>query len=168
MNIVFLLCALFLIGVFAVAGVAKLVDRSGSRKAMTDFGLPVSLAGPLSLLLPIAEITIASLLVPATTTWWSSLGALGFLLIFSVGIGVNLARGNKPACHCFGQLRSAPVSWATLLRNALFTACAAILVWRGSPESNAHISGLLESLTETQKVALFFSAGLACTLTAVG
>jgi uncharacterized membrane protein YphA (DoxX/SURF4 family) len=44
---------------FAVAGVAKLSDRSGSRQAIVDFGLPSSLAGPLGLLLPLAELATA-------------------------------------------------------------------------------------------------------------
>ena len=32
--------------VFAIAGVAKLSDREGSRRAIVDFGVPLALATP--------------------------------------------------------------------------------------------------------------------------
>jgi hypothetical protein len=46
-----------------VAGVAKLVDRPGSRLAIADFGAPSALVGPVALALPLAELAIAVLLV---------------------------------------------------------------------------------------------------------
>jgi hypothetical protein len=60
MNTALLVARLLLAGVIAVAGTAKLADRKGSRQAMIDFGLPSSLAGPLGLLLPVAELAVAA------------------------------------------------------------------------------------------------------------
>jgi methylamine dehydrogenase accessory protein MauD len=117
--------------VFAVAGVAKLADRAGSRQAVVDFGVPAALAAPLGILLPLAELAVAAALVPATTAWWGAVGALVLLLLFAVGIGANLAHGRKPNCRCFGQLHSAPASWSTLARNAVLAAPAAFIVWQG-------------------------------------
>lgn len=128
----FLLAArLLLAAVFAVAGVAKLADRAGSSKAITDFGLPVALAAPLGLLLPLAELAVAALLLPVATAWWGALGALLLLAAFVAGIGVNLLRGRKPDCHCFGQLHSEPIGWPTLARNGVLAALAALVVWQG-------------------------------------
>jgi uncharacterized membrane protein YphA (DoxX/SURF4 family) len=110
-----LIARLLLAGVFAVAGLAKLADRSGSRQAVTGFGLPSSLAGSLSILLPLAELAVAAALIPTSTALWGAIGALALLLVFLVGIGINLARGRKPDCHCFGQLHSAPAGWKTLV-----------------------------------------------------
>jgi peroxiredoxin len=117
--------------VFAVAGVAKLADRAGSRQAIADFGVPTALAGPLGILLPLAELAVAAALVPTTTAWRGAVGALVLLTLFAVAIVTNLARGRRPSCRCFGQLHSAPAGWSTLARNAVLAAPAALVVWHG-------------------------------------
>jgi uncharacterized membrane protein YphA (DoxX/SURF4 family) len=128
MDAALLIAHLVLAGVFALAGVAKLSDLEGSRKAIIDFGLPAVLASPLALLLPLAELAVAAALIPASTAWW---GALGLLMLFVVGISLNLARGRKPDCHCFGQLHSAPAGWKTLARNGVLAAVAGFVLWEG-------------------------------------
>jgi peroxiredoxin len=125
MDAALLVARLLLALVFAVAGVAKLVDRTGSRQAIIDFGLPRALASPLGILLPLCELAVAAALIPPPTAWWGAIGALVLLLVFVMGIGANLARGHKPDCRCFGQLHSAPAGPKTLARNA------ALVVWQG-------------------------------------
>jgi methylamine dehydrogenase accessory protein MauD len=122
---------LLLAVIFVVAAVAKLADRAGSRRAVTDFGVPAPLAGALGVLLPIVELGVAAALVPAATALWGAVGALVLLLLFIAGIGANLARGRRPECHCFGQLHSEPAGWKTLARNGALAAVAGFVVWRG-------------------------------------
>jgi peroxiredoxin/uncharacterized membrane protein YphA (DoxX/SURF4 family) len=131
--------------VFAVAGIAKLADLDGSRKAVRGFGLPAQVAAPLGTLLPLAEILIAAALLPADTAWLGALAALVLLLAFVVGISVNLAQGRQPDCHCFGQLYSAPVSWQTLARNGLLALIAAFVVWQGRANPGVSILSAPES-----------------------
>ena len=131
MDVVLLAARLILAAVFAVAGLAKLFDRAGSRKAIVDFGLPQSLAVPLGTLLPLAELAVAVALLPVATAWWGALGAGALLLLFIAGIAFNLARGRQPDCHCFGQIHSAPAGWSTLVRNGLLAAVAGFIVWQG-------------------------------------
>src|SRR5215208_4291396 len=131
MDVALLLARLLLAVVFAVAGVAKLADRAGSGRAVAEFGVPTPLATPLGVLLPLAELTVAAALIPTSTAWWGALGAIVLLGLFVLGITVNLARGRKPDCHCFGQLHSAPAGWKTLLRNGLLAAVACFVVWQG-------------------------------------
>jgi peroxiredoxin/uncharacterized membrane protein YphA (DoxX/SURF4 family) len=131
MDAALLIARLVLAAVFILAGVAKLSDFKGSRKAIIDFGLPALLASPLALLLPLAELGAAAALIPASSAWWGALGALGLLLLFLVGISINLARGRKPDCHCFGQLHSAPAGWKTLARNGALAAVAGFVLWEG-------------------------------------
>jgi len=59
MSLVLLFARFLLAVVFAVAGLAKLADRAGSRQALQDFGLPMALAGLFGLLLPLAELAVA-------------------------------------------------------------------------------------------------------------
>ena len=48
-------------------------------------------------------------------------GALSvlLLLVFSGALAINLARGRRIECHCFGSPRRAPISWGSVLRNGL-------------------------------------------------
>jgi len=131
MDAALLVARLLLAIVFAVAGVAKLVDRLGARQAIIDFGLPRALASPLGILLPLCELAVAAALIPPPTAWWGAIGALVLLLVFVMGIGANLARGRNPECRCFGQLHSAPVGPKTLARNAALASVAALVVWQG-------------------------------------
>lgn len=131
METILLAARLFLAAVFLLAGVTKLKDRTGSSKAFRDFGLPQALARPFSFLLSVAEILVSLVLVPVDLAWYGACGALALLIVFVIGIGINLARGRRPDCNCFGQLHSAPIGWPTLARNAILAACAGWLVYRG-------------------------------------
>ena len=120
-----------LAAVFAVAGLAKLLGAAGSRGALEGFGVPRRAARLAGTVLPVAELAItAGLLVPASA-WWSALAAAGLLAVFMAAIGVSMARGAAPDCHCFGRLHSAPVSWRTQVRNGVLAAAAGVAVLAG-------------------------------------
>src|ERR671939_1059905 len=147
MDVALLTARLLLAVVFAMAGLAKLADRAGSRQALVGFGLPAVLAAPLGILLPLAELAVAVALLPAAWAWWGALGALALLLLFVAGISFNLARGRTPDCHCFGQLHSEPVGWPTLARNGILAAVAAFVVVQGPERIAPSILDSLASLT---------------------
>ena len=154
MDAALLIARLLLAAVFTLAGVAKLSDLKGSRKAIIDFGLPAPLASPLALLLPLAELAVAAALIPASSAWWGALGALGLLLLFVMGISINLARGKKPECHCFGQLHSAPAGWKTLARNGVLAAVAGFVLWEGYDVAGPSAISWLGALSAAQLLSL--------------
>src|SRR5262249_25066090 len=80
--------------------------------------------------------------------------ALGLLLLFSVGIGVNLAVGRRPNCHCFGQLAASPIGWPTLTRNLALAAVAGWVVWQGQHGAGASAVAWLGALTTVEGSAL--------------
>jgi peroxiredoxin/uncharacterized membrane protein YphA (DoxX/SURF4 family) len=131
MDAALLVCRLALAAVFFVAGAAKLADRPGSREALIGFGLPGRLAGPIGVVLPLAELCIAAALLPQSTAWWAATAALLLLLTFIVALSITLARGQAPDCHCFGRLHSAPAGWSMVGRNVLLAAAAAFVVMQG-------------------------------------
>ena len=137
-----LVAGLVLSAVFVAAGVGKLTDRAGTRKAVGEFGARDRLMGPLALLLPAAELAVAVALLFATTRGAGAVGALGLLAVFSAAIGVSLARGRTPDCHCFGQLQSAPASWKTLVRNALLAVLAVVALVEHGPGAFGWIGNL--------------------------
>jgi uncharacterized membrane protein YphA (DoxX/SURF4 family)/peroxiredoxin len=131
MQSVIMAMRLVLSAVFGVAGVAKLLDRRGTREAVLNFGAPASFVASIVILLPLSELAVAVTLLPGQTAWWGALGALLLLCVFITVIGLNLQQGRTPECHCFGQLYSRPLGWPTLVRNIGFAICAGFVVWRG-------------------------------------
>ncbi len=129
MGILALIVRLLIAATFSVAGIAKLFDLPGAQKGIQDFGVPTWVATPLGIFLPFAELAFAALLIPVSTVRWGALGAFTLLLIFIIGIGVNLALGRKPECNCFGQLHSEPIGWPTLVRNSVLLVGAGVVLW---------------------------------------
>ncbi len=154
MDIVLLLIRLLLAGIFILSGLAKLVDRSGSRQAILDFGVPTRLAAPSAVLLPVVELVVAVSLIPTVSTWWGALGVLALLLLFTAAVGYHLARGHKPKCHCFGQVSSEPIGWSTLIRNLILSALAGIIVGFGYTNTGASVIGWLGTTTLIERIEL--------------
>ena len=150
METILLLIRLFLFGVFALAGIGKLLDRKGSEKAVRDFGVPAGVAGPTAFILPIVELVIAIGLLFTGSSWMAAIGALLLLLIFIGGMLYQMAQGNAPDCHCFGQLHSEPVSKSSLLRNIGFALLALFLSVQGNDNQGLSLaqdgSGIVQSL----------------------
>jgi peroxiredoxin len=154
MDLALVAARLLLAAVFAVAGLVKLTDRSESRQALTDFGVPPSLAGPLGRALPLAELAVAALLIPAATAWWGALAALGLLIAFTGGIVGNLAQGRAPSCRCFGQLTAGPVGPTTVIRNVVLAGIAGFVAWQGRLDPGPSILGWVGLLSTAEQVTL--------------
>jgi uncharacterized membrane protein YphA (DoxX/SURF4 family)/peroxiredoxin len=137
MDDALVIARLFLAAVFFIAGVAKLADRSGTRQALADFDVPPRVADRLVLLLPAAELTVATTLLFPTTARWGAAGSLMLLAFFVVGLTRALRRGETPDCHCFGQLHSEPASWMTVARNLVLALPAAYVALAGPGPSLA-------------------------------
>lgn len=143
MDLLLLAIRIGLAGVLLVASVGKLLDlkNPAGREAMEAFGVPPGLAPVAAIALPVVEMVLGILLLPMATAWWAGLGTLLLMLLFMAGIGRQMAQGNAPDCHCFGQLHSAPAGPSTLVRNGIFAAAAAILVAFGWSDPGISIGG---------------------------
>jgi len=101
-----LIAQVLLAGMFAIAAMAKLADRGGVRRAVIAFGVPSAAAGLLGWALVGAELCTALLLLIAPAARVGGVAALVLLVAFSATVVLNLARGRRPHCHCFGRLSS--------------------------------------------------------------
>jgi peroxiredoxin len=108
-----------LVGLFAVAGTAKLADRDGVRRMVVEFGSPASLASPLTWTLACCELGVAVALLLGPSSRVGALAAVLLLIGFSAAVVVSLSRGRRPECHCFGRLHASRIGWSTVVRNAL-------------------------------------------------
>jgi peroxiredoxin/uncharacterized membrane protein YphA (DoxX/SURF4 family) len=156
-----ILARLCLAAVFTVAGVAKLADRAGTRQALADFDVPRRLATAMLLLLPAAELAVATALVFPTTARWGAAGCLTLLALFIVGLTRALRRGDTPDCHCFGQVHSKPASWTTVARNFALALPAAYVALAGPGPSL--LSWAAD--TNTRDLALIATGALAALAT---
>jgi LPXTG-motif cell wall-anchored protein len=154
MHLITILLRIALSAVFGTAGVTKLIDPQGTRESFKNFGSPESLAPPLAIALPTAELGIAAGLLFARTVRASALAALFMLVLFAVAIGVNLARGRTHDCHCFGQLYSRPLGWPTLVRNLIFALAAVFVLWQAGGETSSSILSTLAQLSPSQWLLL--------------
>lgn len=119
-----------LIGVFAVSALAKLSDRSATAIAARSLGVPERLSGPVSRLLPAAELGIAGALVVglfvAPIRRLGAAGAIALLGMFTMAMIRTLRRGNAPLCLCFGSLGARPIGTESVIRNAALVALGVV------------------------------------------
>jgi peroxiredoxin len=102
------------------------------------------LAKPLVAILPLTELSIGVTLLTRFSRP-GAMTALTLLLIFSIGIGVNLWVGRRPACGCFGRWSAGPLRATALVRNGslMVLALVVILVDRAQLSDASSIVGQL-------------------------
>ncbi len=114
-----------------MAAWGKLRDPERSRAAAVGLGVPRPVAQVASTALPVLELAVAGALVVPPIAFLGSVVAVGLLAVFSALVGVNLARGRRPPCACFGQLRVRPIGPGTLVRTVALLGVAAVAVIAG-------------------------------------
>src|SRR3984957_8117019 len=137
-----LLIRIVLAAIFITSGVMKPPRRSSVRGAASELGVPPSLAGPVTALLVGAELVIAFFLqVPVTAPegGWSAFVVLTGL---SGVVTVNLARGRRPSCHCFGRFCTGAIGWHAVGRNLLLAVGGAAVGLGGQDNQILAASGL--------------------------
>ncbi|WP_191496359.1 MauE/DoxX family redox-associated membrane protein [Mycobacterium simulans] len=117
-------------GIFAIAAVAKLSDTDGVRRAVVAFGVPRPVAAILGPMIIAMEFGVV-LLQAGPWPYESAVLALLMLTGFSAAVLVNLARGRRLDCHCFGRLSSGTTGWPTLARNGCLASLAAFVALNG-------------------------------------
>lgn len=154
MEVLLLILRLSLASVFGIAGIAKLFDPAGSEKAFGDFGLPKFIAKPMVVILPAFELAIAGLLLFVATSWFGAIGAAALFVIFTGGMLYQMAKGNAPDCHCFGQIHSEPVGVTSVGRNFLLLVLSGFLVAQGQANQGT-------SLVDSNQDIMQFVIGIA-------
>lgn len=114
-----LLLRLVLGGLLLLASATKLADRASFRQAVAEYEvLPRKLEQPFAALFPWLEVAVGALLLLGLGGAIAAWLAVPVFLSFGVAIGVNLLRGRRFDCHCFGSVHSEQIGWLPLLRSA--------------------------------------------------
>lgn len=142
MNVAVLVIVRVVIAVVLVAAaVSKVLDRAGTARAARDLGVPPPFATAVATALPLVELLAAALLVPGTTARVGGALSLALFAAFTVALGLTMARGERPDCHCFGQVSASPIGARTIARNAVLIVLAVTATVGGGP-------GVVEAVDE--------------------
>lgn len=116
---------------FIAAGALKIGHASDLAATITAFGLglPGTLVAIVAVALPPFEVLLGVYLVGGWLLPATSAIAAGLLAIFIVVVASVVARGLSVSCGCFGSADSAPATWWTVVRDALFLIPALYLAW---------------------------------------
>lgn len=135
MTVLALLARLGLAGVLLTSGVIKLLDPSGSVRAVRAYRLlPDDLVDVVGFGLPALEVGLGLLLLLGLSTRLAAVGAGLLMLVFVAGIASAWARGLSIDCGCFGgggDIRPGTASYALpLARDVGLLLGAVLLAWR--------------------------------------
>lgn len=122
-------CRFALGTIFLLSGTAKLFNWAEFEQVVLQYrAVPEAMSRLVARVLPPLEMAAAlCLLLGVLTRAAAFLGAL-LLVAFAGAIGLNLVRGRRVACGCFGTLSSREVSWVAVFRNIVLAAAALFVV----------------------------------------
>ncbi|CAB4664746.1 MAG: DoxX family membrane protein [Actinobacteria bacterium] len=134
-DVIALLARLVLGGALLLAGGLKALHPYQAAAAVRAYEiLPISLANPLGYALPWVEIGVGLILVLGLFIRIGALLGALMMLIFIIGVGSAWARGLSIDCGCFGgggAVDPSKTAYASeIVRDAIFFACGAFLLWR--------------------------------------
>lgn len=118
-------------GTFLTSGLSKLRDPSGFVLGVLDYKvLPPKLGVLYAGIVPIVEVMAGLGLVVGI--WPKVVGLLSAALLFSflVAVSINLVRGRRIDCHCFGSRQSEPLGGVTVARISALLLCALVVMSR--------------------------------------
>lgn len=125
--------------VFIASGTAKLRSAGSFQHTLDRLDmLPARLKRPLVSGLPIAELLCGTALVAGLGTAFAATAGTLMLCVFTGAMIITVQRGKSVPCNCFGTVSDAPMSWRTVLRNAILIAMGSVVVIASSADVAGH------------------------------
>ncbi|MGH2388865.1 MAG: MauE/DoxX family redox-associated membrane protein [Chloroflexota bacterium] len=127
-------------GVFAASGVRKVISSASLVDEIMDYQVaPREVARVLAPVLPPAELAIAISVLTGILLPVGSVGAGAFLVLFTAVMILNLRKGRRLSCHCFGK-SGALIGPSTIMRNLVLLVLSCAIAIQSLP-----IRGLAEA-----------------------
>jgi peroxiredoxin len=138
------LVRIVLAAVFGFAGALKLLSLREFRETLSSFRVPLLFVPSTAIAIPLLELVITAGLLWPATAWRTSIAASVLLLLFTLVLVINLIRGRRPKCRCFGKLQSSPIDWTSVGINCIWLALSAELVLAGPQRASQGLSATRE------------------------
>lgn len=110
--------------VFLVAAVGKWSAPSQWSRQAGDMGVPAFVAAAV----PVVEAIVGAWLLVQWQRSAAAIVSVVVVLAFTVLLVVQLARGRRPVCACFGAWSTRPIGPMTVLRNLVVAGLALLAV----------------------------------------
>jgi uncharacterized membrane protein YphA (DoxX/SURF4 family) len=121
------LCQIGIGLLFAAAALAKLGDLHSFAEEVHNFRMmPVAIENVVAMTLPWIELVAALALILGIRPRSGALVAACMMAVFTVAVGVAMARGLDIECGCFGTADGTRVGLVKLLENSGMLAMAAV------------------------------------------
>jgi len=122
-------CRFALGTIFLLSGAAKLANRNEFEQVVSEYrAVPESMSRAVARVIPPTETALGVCLLLGALVRPAAFVAAALLVAFTVAIALNLVRGRRIACGCFGTISSREVSWFAVARNVVFVCCALVVV----------------------------------------
>ncbi|MCZ2112201.1 MAG: DoxX family membrane protein [Dehalococcoidia bacterium] len=163
--------------IFLTSGIAKLANQGEFEQVVREYrAVPESIGRAVTKVVPLAETALGLCFLLGVAVKPAALVSIVLLLVFTVAITVNLMRGRRIACGCFGTLSSREVSSYAVARNVGLSVSALVVAgwaptvlavdgWLGLGGSPGELSGndaiavLILGINGAFLLAIFQEAG---------
>ncbi|MCY3782243.1 MAG: hypothetical protein OXG79_00460 [Chloroflexi bacterium] len=141
---------LALSAVFLAAGAGKWRNYDEFREAVDAHNLgPAAARNAASRVIPGLEIALGlAWLIPGLWPITSSV-SIGLLAFFTAAIVINVFRGNRVSCGCFGIMQSNTIGWHSVGRNAALVTLALLPCVAYGTSSQSDVFQFMLSLNAT-------------------
>ena len=128
-NILLLAIRLFLGFIFIFAAITKVSDPDGFSQSIYNYKLmPDFLINFLAIAFPWIELIAGILLVFGISVKENSAILSGLLVVFTIAIGISMARGLNIDCGCFGTVGGTKIGIQKILENIGLLVLGLILI----------------------------------------
>lgn len=147
----------FLISVFILSGIMKLIQPKSFRKTLDDLQFPKFISGTLTYLVPLLECAAAVLLIFPETRIVGELLIVALLIGFTFSVWKAARLKSAVACNCFGNLIPETIGLKTFYRIVvLLIIDAAIFIFQEIEYLSGTITDwILAALLSVTVIALY-------------
>ncbi len=119
-------------GVLLWAGLEKLRSGAAFAETLAALGFGLRLGMIIRLVVPAAEVAVATGLLLTPASIWPRLGVAVLAMTFAMAGAIGLRRNERIACSCFGATGSETLGWRQLVLLPIWL-LAAFMVWESGP-----------------------------------
>lgn len=111
--------------IFLLSGIAKLSNLRAFGEVVRDYRVvPAMFSRAVTFAIPSIEVVLGVSLLVGIRERMAAYAVAVLLLVFSVAMAVNLARGRRISCGCLGTVSRKEISLFAITRNIALLSCA--------------------------------------------
>lgn len=131
MELSLILIRVLLLAIFATAAFAKLNDIDGFRRSILGLGIRDGQSSIVAVIVPLIELCLSVGFIFTNTSFFSAIASGLLMTTFTAVLLPTVFKKEDADCHCFGEITSGKVTWASIVRNLFLIALSVVLIKSG-------------------------------------